>query len=165
MKANLIDLSDLVKTTHHYYLCQVCHNLPGDGEEECRGVSTDEEDDPHLPDTSRPPPQCRPEPSVMPSSTAAISLDAYENEREKKKLTKANECLQQRRRLGYDKAAREQILLDLKVKNQLFWRCRECNVTCGKAGMEKHIVSKMHWDKVLELYKNAVDAEQPPINR
>ena len=101
----------------------------------------------------------------MPSSSAAISLDAYESEREKKKLTTANECLQQRRRLGYDKAAREQILLDLKVKNQLFWRCRECNVTCGKAGMEKHIVSKMHWDKVLELYKNAVDAEQPPIHR
>ena len=104
-------------------------------------------------------------PAPSSSTTVAISLDAYESEREKKKLTKANECLQQRRKLGYDKAAREQILLDLKVKNQLFWRCRECNVTCGKAGMEKHIVSKMHWDKVLELYKIAVDAEQPQINR
>ena len=129
-------------------------------------MSTDEEEEPQLPDTSRPPSLCVPGPSTVTApSTAAISLDAYEGEREKKKLTKANECLQQRRRLGYDKAAREQILLDLKVKNQLFWRCRECNVTCGKAGMEKHIVSKMHWDKVLELFKIAVDAEQPPINR
>ena len=99
------------------------------------------------------------------SSSAAISLDAYESEREKKKLTKENECLQQRRKLGWDKAAREKILLELKLKNQLFWHCRECNVTCGKEGMEKHIVSKMHWDKVLELYKIAVDAEQPPVNR
>ena len=164
---------------------KVCHNLPGDGEEECRGVSTDEEDEARLPDTSRPPPQCRPDPppGVMTpssSSTAAISLDAYESEREKRKLTKANECLQQQRKLGYDKNARESILMDLKVKNQLFWRCRECEVTCGKAGMEKHIVSKMHWDKVflvtifflayycfqvLEIFKKSVDSEQPPINR
>ena len=88
--------------------------------------------------------------------------------------------MQQRRKLGYDKNARESILMDLKVKNQLFWRCRECEVTCGKAGMEKHIVSKMHWDKVflvtifflayycfqvLEIFQKSVDSEQPPINR
>ena len=147
----------------------VCHNLPGDGEEECRGVSTDEEEAElvPVPDTSRPPPPVREvrASSVTAANTAAVSLDAYEGEREKRKLAKANECLQQRRKLGYDKAAREKMLMELKVKNQLLWRCRECNITCGVAGMEKHVTSKMHWDKVLDNFKLLVDSEQPPINR
>merc|ERR1711942_2267 len=82
------------------------------------------------------------------SGSSTLSLDAYEKDREKKKLAKANECLQNRRKLGYDRVARDKLLLELKLKNQLLWKCAECNITCGKAGMEKHITSKSHWDKV-----------------
>ena len=143
----------------------VCSNLPGDGEEECRGVSTDEDDDNPaavIPDTSLPPPSLIPSSSSASLSASAVSLDAYENEKQKRKQAKANECLQTRRRLGYDKAARETLMMELKLKNQLLWKCSECNITCGKAGMEKHVTSKMHWDTVLENYKRTVDAEQPP---
>ena len=146
----------------------VCHNIPGDGEEECRGVSTDEDDIPEIPDTSRPPPSLivrQETPASKLSSAAAVSLDAYESEKEKRKLAKQNECLQQRRKLGYDKAAKEQLLMELKLKNQLLWKCSECNITCGKTGMEKHVTSKMHWDKVLDNFNKSLDAEQPPINR
>ena len=95
----------------------------------------------------------------------ARSLDAYESEKEKKKNAKQNECLQLRRKLGYDKAARETLLMELKLKNQLLWKCGECQITCGKAGMEKHVTSKLHWDKVVDNYKKLLDAEQPPTNR
>ena len=104
----------------------VCNNLPGDGEEECRGVSTDEDD---LTDTSLPPPSLVP--MVTPNTPAALSLDAYEQERQKRKLAKANECTLTRKKLGYDKAAREALLMELKLKNQLMWKCPECNVTCS----------------------------------
>ena len=142
----------------------VCNNLPGDGEEECRGVSTDEDESTdHNTDTSLPPPTLVPR--LTPSTPAALSLDAYEQERQKRKMAKANECSLTRKKLGYDKAAREALLMELKLKNQLMWKCGECNVTCGKAGMEKHITSKLHWDRVLDNFKRTVDAEQPPINR
>ena len=93
-------------------------------------------------------------------SGSSLSLDAAEAAKEKKRLAKANECLQRRRKLGYDRAEREALLLELKLKNQLLWRCRECNITCGKAGMEKHVVSKTHWDKVLDNYKKLLETEQ-----
>ena len=67
---------------------------------------------------------------VTPSTPAALSLDAYEQERQKRKLAKANECTLTRKKLGYDKAAREALLMELKLKNQLMWKCPECNVTC-----------------------------------
>ena len=148
----------------------ICRSVPGDGEDECKGVSTDEDDDtPPLIDTSKPPPIIGATLSAKTfaksgSATAAVSLDAYETEREKKKLAKANECVQQRRKLGYDKAARDKMLMELKVKNQLMWRCSECNITCGKAGMEKHVTSKLHWDNVLINFKKIIDSEQPPVN-
>jgi len=148
----------------------ICRSVPGDGEDECNGVSTDEDDDsPPVIDTSKPPPIIGATLSAKTfaksgSATAAVSLDAYETEREKKKLAKANECVQQRRKLGYDKAARDEMLMELKVKNQLMWRCGECNITCGKAGMEKHVTSKLHWDNVLINFKKIIDSEQPPVN-
>ena len=151
----------------------VCHNIPGDAEDECRGVSSDEDEAPpaavatatssnHF---SVPPPgvdrQMAMAKNFAKSGSSVLSLDAYETEREKKKLAKANECLQNRRKLGYDRVARDKMLLELKLKNQLLWRCAECNITCGKAGMEKHITSKSHWDKVLENYKKMLDSQQP----
>ena len=154
----------------------VCHNIPGDAEDECKGVSSDEDEavvtstvnaaasssilsfttPPHGVDK-----QLAMAKSFAKSGTSAISLDAYEKDREKKKLAKANECLQSRRKLGYDRVARDKLLLELKLKNQLLWKCAECNITCGKAGMEKHITSKSHWDKVLENYKKMLDTQQP----
>ena len=89
----------------------------------------------------------------------STSLDAYEQDREKKKLAKANECLQARRKLGYDRVAREEMLLKLKLKNQLMWRCGECEITCGLAGMEKHVASKTHWDRVLANYVKQIEQE------
>ena len=148
----------------------ICRAVPGDGEDECIGVSTDEDEDtPPLIDTSRPPPIIGATFSAKTfaksaSATAAVSLDAYETEREKKKLAKANECIQQRRKLGYDKAARDKMLMELKLKNQILWRCSQCNITCGKAGMEKHVTSKLHWDNVLINFKKMIDSEQPPVN-
>ena len=57
----------------------ICKSVPGDGEDECQGVSTDEEEElPAVLDTSRPPP--------VSSAVATDSLDAYGKEREKKKL-------------------------------------------------------------------------------
>jgi len=149
----------------------VCHNIPGDAEDECREVSSDEDD--AVPTAtvtsisnqfSVPPPGIDRQMAIAKNfakSTSVVSLDAYETEREKKKLAKANECLQARRKLGYDRGARDKLLLELKLKNQLLWRCAECNITCGKAGMEKHITSKNHWDKVLENYKKMLDNQQP----
>ena len=115
-----------------------------------------------VPDVSKPPPTVPQTESLIKS---ALSLDAYESDILKRKNAKKHECLQQRRKLGYDKAARENLLMELKLKNQLLWKCAECTITCGKAGMEKHITSKMHWDKVLENYIKSLDAEQPPLNR
>eukprot|EP00092_Neocalanus_flemingeri_P001498 GFUD01001599.1.p1 GENE.GFUD01001599.1~~GFUD01001599.1.p1 ORF type:complete len:972 (-),score=277.02 GFUD01001599.1:75-2990(-) len=153
----------------------VCHNIPGDAEDECRGVSSDE--DVAQPAASVPVTSTNPflaPPGVdkqvamaknfAKSGSSVLSLDAYETEREKKKLSKANECLQNRRKLGYDRLARDKLLLELKLKNQLLWRCGECNITCGKAGMEKHITSKSHWDRVLENYKKLLDSLQPPAS-
>ena len=139
----------------------VCLNLLGSAEEECRGVSTDEEQEA----APVPAPAPRPDSEVVRArsfarSGSSLSLDAAEAAKEKKRLAKANECLQRRRKLGYDRAEREALLLELKLKNQLLWRCRECNITCGKAGMEKHVVSKTHWDKVLDNYKKLLETEQ-----
>ena len=150
----------------------ICKSVPGDGEDECQGVSTDEEDDLEVIDTSRPPPSLPVPPQPLSartfgksgSATAAVSLDAYEKEREQKKLSKENECVQLRRKLGYDKAAREKMLAELKLKNQLMWRCPECNITCGKPGMEKHITGRLHWDKVLTNFRKLIDSQQPPVN-
>ena len=148
----------------------ICRSVPGDGEDECNGVSTDEEQDttPFI-DTSKPPAiigaTLSPKTFAKSGSAAAsISLDAYETEREKKKLAKANECVQQRRKLGYDKASRDKMVMELKLKNQLMWRCSECNISCGKAGMEKHVTSKLHWDNVLINFKKNIDSERPPVN-
>jgi len=153
----------------------VCHNIPGDAEDECRGVSSDEEEvtpaaiatvtsSSSNPFASPPPgvdKQMAMAKNYAKSGSSVLSLDAYEKDREKKKLAKANDCLQNRRKLGYDRVARDKLLLELKLKNQLLWRCAECNITCGKAGMEKHITSKSHWDKVLENYKKMLDTQQP----
>lgn len=152
----------------------VCHNIPGDAEDECKGVSSDEEEfippivaavaSSSNPFTAPPPgvdKQMAMAKNFANSGSSVLSLDAYEKDREKKKLAKANECLQSRRKLGYDRVARDKLLFELKLKNQLLWRCPECNITCGKAGMEKHITSKSHWDKVLENYKKLLDTQQP----
>ena len=48
-----------------------------------------------------------------------VSLDQWEKEREKQKLVKANECLQARRKLSYDKAAKEALVNQMKLRNQL----------------------------------------------
>ena len=94
-----------------------------------------------------------------------VSLDAWEKEREKKKLVKANECLQARRKLAYDKAAKEELVTALKLKNQLLWRCSECEITCGREGMEKHVCSKAHWDRTLANYINLLDREKPSLGQ
>jgi hypothetical protein len=154
----------------------VCHNIPGDAEEECRGVSSDEESDSEVQEPEvavrRPEPTGH-RPAVPPGQDRQVareralakamvgpgSLDQYEKEMEMKKLAKANECLQSRRKLAYDKVAREALLVELKLKNQLLWRCRECDITCGQAGMEKHVGLKAHWDRVLANYIKQLDQE------
>ena len=94
-----------------------------------------------------------------------VSLDAWEKEREKKKLVKANECLQARRKLAYDKAAKEELVSAMKLKNQLLWRCPECEITCGREGMEKHVCSKAHWDRTLANYINLLDREKSSLGQ
>ena len=95
------------------------------------------------------------------SLVGRVSLDQWEKEREKQKLVKANECLQARRKLSYDKAAKEALVNQMKLRNQLLWRCPECEITCGKEGMEKHVCSKVHWDRVLANFINLLDQEKP----
>ena len=97
------------------------------------------------------------------SLVGRVSLDDWEKEREKQKLVKANECLQARRKLSYDKAAKEILIEQMKLRNQLLWRCPECEITCGKEGMEKHVCSKAHWDRVLANYINLLDQEKPSL--
>ena len=97
------------------------------------------------------------------SLVGRVSLDDWEKEREKQKLVKANECLQVRRKLSYDKAAKEMLVEQMKLRNQLLWRCPECEITCGKEGMEKHVCSKAHWDRVLANYIILLDQEKPSL--
>ena len=155
----------------------VCHNIPGDGEEEARGVSSEEEEqEPSPASSSHFSPLGQLEPAkveqeagvgqvarerLFARSRVGGSLDAWEQEMEKRRLAKANECLQTRRKLGYDRGAREALLLELKLKNQLLWRCRECDITCGRAGMEKHLGLKTHWDRVLANYVRQLELEGP----
>merc|ERR1719447_2388861 len=155
----------------------VCHGIPGNAEEECRGVSSDEEevDSLHPLPSSRPEPEVKTEPGesqqvarerIMARNLAGeVSLDAWEKEREKKKLVKANECLQARRKLAYDKAAKEELVSAMKLKNQLLWRCPECEITCGREGMEKHVCSKSHWDQTLANYINLLDREKSSLGQ
>ncbi len=155
----------------------VCANIPGDAEEEAQGVSTDEESV----QAALPPRQSAatvavlppPPPPKMSSSSyhpaleaesrerlaraAHVSIDAYELERERARLAKANECQNLRRRMSYDRAAREETLARLKLPNQLMWKCADCQISCTKPGMEKHIMLKGHWDKVYENYSRALD--------
>ena len=147
----------------------VCHGLPGDAEEECRGVSSDEEGEEAGLPAAVPEQVVQVEPGqreevararvLARQGLGAGGLDAWEAEREARKLTKANECLQARRRLYYDRAAREAALAELKLRNQLLWRCQECDIACGREGMEKHVQAKTHWDKVLDNYVTRLDRQ------
>jgi len=103
-------------------------------------------------------------------STAAhlksfVSLDAFEAEREKKKLAKKNECLQTRRKMGYSREAREILLEEMKLRNQLLWNCDVCHVTMGKEAMDAHIKNNMHWDNIEDRYSKALDSIEPPNAR
>ena len=160
----------------------VCANIPGDAEDEARGVSTDEESLAAL----LPPPSVAPVPvgKLLPqlqqqtttylppidaealdrfARTARVSMDAYEKEREQSRLIKAAECQNNRRRMSYDRVAREEALARMKLPNQLMWKCVDCQISCAKPGMEKHIMLKGHWDKVLENYSRSLDVLQPNL--
>jgi hypothetical protein len=63
--------------------------------------------------------------------------------------------------MSYDRAAREEALARMKVPNQLMWKCVDCQISCAKPGMEKHIMLKAHWDKVYENYSRSLDVIQP----
>lgn len=141
----------------------VCANIPGDAEEEAQGVSTDEDS---LPKTkinfggagSNPAPYSQ---DGQFSRSSMMSMDAFEEEREKKKNAKALECSNARRKMGYSKDAREKLLAEMKLANQLMWKCTDCQISCAKPGMEKHLQLKTHWDKVLENYSKKLDAMRP----
>lgn len=94
-----------------------------------------------------------------------VNLDAFEAEREKKKLAKKNECLQTRRKMGYSREAREILLEEMKLRNQLLWNCDVCHVTMGKEAMEAHLKNNMHWDNIEDRYSKALDSIEPPNAR
>ena len=150
----------------------VCANIPGEAEEEAEGVSTDEETLPARPvtwprggpQTNGPPPVGGGQPAMDQfSRSSMMSMDAFEEEREKKKNAKAMECLHERRKMAYCKESRERVLGAMKLPNQLMWKCVECQITCAKPGMEKHIQLKAHWDKVLVCYNLKLDAMLPNL--
>jgi ribosomal protein L37AE/L43A len=91
------------------------------------------------------------------SRSSLVSRDKFEEEIEAKKAAKAHECSSTRKRLGYDKALRDKVLGEMKLVNQLLWKCRDCEISCAKPGMEKHIQLKNHWDKVLDNYCRKLD--------
>jgi hypothetical protein len=162
----------------------VCANIPGDAEDEAQGVSTDEESVAALPRPAvapqphhaaraaahhhAPPPPEREEIGgggghsrlPPPRTTPHVSIDAYELEREQARLAKATECQNNKRRMSYDRGAREEALARMKLPNQLMWKCVDCQISCAKPGMEKHIMLKGHWDRVLENYSRALDGAQ-----
>ena len=94
-----------------------------------------------------------------------VSLDAFEAEREKRKLAKRNECLLNKRKMGYSKEAREMILAEMKLRNQLLWSCELCQITSGKPGMEKHLTGSMHWENIEKIHNTALDNIEPPTAR
>jgi len=96
---------------------------------------------------------------------AFVSLDSFEAEREKKKLAMKNDCLQKKRKITYNKEAREILLGEMKLQNQLLWSCDGCQVTMGKAAMEAHLTNKMHWENIENSYRKALDAIEPPTAR
>lgn len=142
----------------------VCANIPGEAEDEVEGVSTDEETVPKV----NPYPRDAPDQGSLErdrhfSRSSMMSMDAFEEEREKKKNAKALECQNTRRKMGYSKEAREKLLAEMKLQNQLMWKCIDCQISCAKPGMEKHISLKTHWDKVLENYCKKLDAMRPNV--
>jgi len=163
----------------------VCANIPGDAEDEAQGVSTDEESVAALqPSRSSavgalPPPPQHLAPAAayrtpmereemsghsrLPARTTPhVSIDAYELELEQARLAKATECQNSKRRMSYDREAREETLARMKLPNQLMWKCVDCQITSAKPGMEKHIMLKAHWDKVLENYCRSLEGTAPP---
>jgi len=166
----------------------VCDNLPGSAEDEVKGVSTDEEDVtvrpppritssghegygrggmerdnyPHAEgDNVSKYDRTSTSNSQEFSRASLLSIDKFEEERETKKAAKAQECTVTRRKVSYDKALREKLLNEMKLPNQLLWKCKDCQISCAKPGMEKHINLKQHWDKVLENYNRKLDMMTP----
>jgi len=143
----------------------VCANLPGVAEDEVEGVSTDEETLPKSFDISEGSDFRRPTDTDRHfSRNSMMSMDAFEEERETKKNAKALECQNNRRKMGYSKEARDKLLGEMKLPNQLMWKCVDCQISCAKPGMEKHITLKTHWDKVFENYCKKLDGmRQAPV--
>jgi len=136
----------------------VCANIPGEAEDEAHGVSTDEETLPRVEsaytgnsNTS----------DNQFSRSSMMSMDLFEEEREKKKNAKALECQNTRRKLGYSRDTRDSLLAEMKLPNQLMWKCVDCQISCARPGMEKHVTLKTHWDKVLDNYCAKLDAMRP----
>ena len=156
----------------------VCANIPGDAEDEALGVSTDEDS---IAVSSYPPPAAKvaaapvalntylppiePETLERFARTARVSIDAYEREREQARLAKATECQNNRRRMSYDRVAREEALALMKLPNQLMWSCRDCQVSSAKPGMEKHLMLKTHWERVLENYSRSLAVYNPNLQQ
>ena len=141
----------------------VCANIPGAAEDEVEGVSTDEESLPKASSFDAPGGSHfhrRRSADRQFSRSSMVSMDAFEEERETKKNAKALECQNSRRKMGYSKEAREALLAEMKLVNQLMWKCVDCQITCAKPGMEKHIMLKTHWDKVLDNYCRKLDGMQ-----
>ena len=141
----------------------VCANIPGDAEDEARDISTDEESRPKKFTHSMSEGGAAERDQHF-SRSSMMSLDAFNEEREKKKNAKALECQNMRRKVGYSKETRESLLADMKLPNQLMWKCTDCQITCAQPGMEKHITLKTHWDKVSENYARKLDGMRPTVN-